>query len=505
MNVRDLPVLRVVAALAVLVGITALVPSAEPPAGPAADLPIERALRVCPALDPALPAMLSALDAAPDPDPDPDPDSDPAAASAAPIAPGDETGTLSVSALGAAPGAAPVATAADLARPLIVPSSGVDLLVAAAGPAAAGLAVSHLQAEARGAARALAGGGCVGAAVQAWYVGGGGAVGQRSTLLLVNTEIAPATVEVAAWTETGPISPDRPTIVTVPARGRSEVALDGLAPGAARVAVSVRAVSGRITSYVFDRRVEGTSPRGADWIAAGDLARSLVVGPIPPAEGGARLLQVAAPGDRDAVVQIRVVTPDGVFAPAGSEVLEVPAGTVTELDATAFADGREVAITLDSDVPVAATARIVRPGSAGVTEEAFVSGTSPGAEAEPLAVAEVRSAPEMVSTLLITAADTDFRGSLRLIPADPALPASSTPVEVAAGTTATLPLTPPAPGSFSVVLEPAAGSGPAEAVRSMVWTLSDGPAITTQRLDRVVTSVAAPRTAQDLGAGLPGH
>jgi hypothetical protein len=336
-------------------------------------------------------------------------------------------------------------------------------------------------------------------------VGGGGAVGQRSTLVLSNPGQSPATVEVAAWSEAGPVSPDRPTVVTVPARGRSEVALDGLAPGAARVAVSVRAVSGRVASAVFDRRVEGTAPRGADWIAAGDLARTLVVGPLPAAEGGSRVLQVTAPGERDAVVQVRVVTPDGAFAPAGGEVIEVAAGTVAEVDASAFAEGAAVAIQLDSDVPIAATARLVRPGARGIVEEAYVSGVRPAVEAGVLAVAEARSAPGTASALLVTAAEADFTGTLRIIPADPAVAPTTAPVEVAAGTTAALPLAAATAGSFSVVLEPAEGSGPVEAVRWMVWTLPDGPAITAQRLDRVVTSAQAPRTAPDLGAGLPGH
>jgi hypothetical protein len=495
MNPREWPGLPVAAALVVLLGITALAPSADVAAGPADELPVEQARLVCPALDASLPGAATALDAAPSAD----------AAAPAPIPPGDTTGSLTMSALTAPPGTPPVASAADLGRPLVVAIAGSDLLVDAAGPAAAGLVASHLEAQPEGAARALAGGGCAAAAVQAWYVGGGGAVGQRSTLFLANAEAAPATVEVAAWSDTGPVSADRPTIVTVPARGRSEVALDGLAPGAARVAVSVRAVTGRVSSAVLDRRVEGTSPRGADWITAGALARALVVGPLPAAEGGARLLQLTAPGDRDAVVQVRVVTPDGAFAPAGAEVLEVPAGTVAEVDVTAFAEGREVAIELDSDVPIAATARLVRPGEGGITEEAFVSGVRPADEPAPLAVAEARLAPDLVSTLLVTAPDNAFRGTLRLIPADPALQPLSSPIEVAAGTTAAVPLIPPAPGSFSVVLEPATGSGPAEAVRWMVWALAKGPAITAQRLDRVVTAVPAPWTAPDLGAGLPGH
>jgi hypothetical protein len=492
MSPREWPALPVVAALVLLLGITALVPSADVAAGPADDLPVEQAQLVCPALDASLPGAVTALDAAP---------SEPAA----PVVPGEQTGSLTASALGAPPGTPPVATATDLGRPLVVALAGSDLLVDAAGPAAAGLVASHLEAQPEGASRALAGGSCAAAAVQAWYVGGGAAVGQRSTLFLANAEAAPATVEVAAWSEAGPVSPDRPTIVTVPARGRSEVALDGLAPGAARVAVSVRAVTGRVSSSVLDRRVEGTAPRGADWIAPGALARTLVVGPLPAGEGGSRLLQITVPGDRDAVVQVRVVTPDGAFAPAGGEVLEVPAGTVAEVDATAFAEGREVAIELASDVPIAATARLVRPGDGGIIEEAFVAGVRPAEEPGSLAVAEARSAPDIVSTLLVAAVQADFRGTLRLIPADPALPASSAPVEVAAGTTAAIPLSPPAPGSFSLVLEPAPGSGPAEAVRSVVWALAKGPAITTQRLDRVVTAVAAPRTAPDLGAGLPGH
>ena len=109
--------------------------------------------------------------------------------------------------------------------------------------------------------------------------------------------------------------------------------LDALAPGVTRFAVHVHARSGRIAAAVRDQQVDGLTPRGADWLppaaAAGPAARCCRASRPAPGSGCCRWWR---PGDSDAIVKVRLVTDSGSFAPTGLDVLEVPAGSVAQVD-----------------------------------------------------------------------------------------------------------------------------------------------------------------------------
>ncbi len=117
----------------------------------------------------------------------------------------------------------------------------------------------------------------------------------------------------------------------------------------------VESRAGRVAVAWRQQEVDGITPLGNDWVpATADPATSLLVPGIPDG-GGPRLLRVLAPGRTDAIVKLRLVTPDGPVTPTGLEVLEVRGGTVAEIDLAAGLAGKPGAIQLESDEPVTAS------------------------------------------------------------------------------------------------------------------------------------------------------
>ena len=176
------------------------------------------------------------------------------------------------------------------------------------------------------------------------------------------------------------------------APGRQEVRLlDALSPGTARFAVHVHARQGRIAAAVRDQQVEGLTPLGADWVpAARPPARSVRV-PGVPGGGGERHLQVVAPGTADGIVRVRLVSESGAFTPAGLDVIEVRAGSVTDVDIAQYAGGEPVTVELESDVPVTAGVLARVTGETGdLAEIAYAAAADPLTPQSPGVVPDVR-------------------------------------------------------------------------------------------------------------------
>ena len=315
---------------------------------------------------------------------------------------------------------------------LAVPDQG-PLVARATGASAPGLAVGMLTRSTVDAMRGLAGTGCAVPGTDFWFVGSGAVVGQRGRVYLTNPEPAPAVVDISLYGPDGPI--DAPAGRGVPvAAGTQEVRLlDALAPGTTRFAVHVHVRSGRVAAAVRDQQIDGLTPRGADWLP---VAAPPALGQVLPgvvAGAGERWLQVVAPGDSDAIVKLRLITESGSFAPAGLDVLEVPAGSVAEVDLAQYTAAAAVAVSLDSDVPVTAG---VLTRVTGLTDVAYTAAGRPMTPATPGAVAEARQGEGVTSSLLLAAPGPD--ATVRLAPVPPA---TGTPTEV------------PVPGGSQVVVD----------------------------------------------------
>jgi hypothetical protein len=120
------------------------------------------------------------------------------------------------------------------------------------------------------------------------------------------------------------------------------------------LAVHVSSSDGRVAAFVRQRTWQTDVPLGVDWLPSGtDPATDLVVPGIP--EGvGARTLAVANPGERTATVTIGVLSNSGPIELAGSEQLEVPAGTTRTIDLAAGLAEQAGALKLTSTQPVTA-------------------------------------------------------------------------------------------------------------------------------------------------------
>lgn len=377
------------------------------------------------------------------------------------------------------------------------------VLARGTGRAAPGLAASQLTRSTDATMRGLAGVDCAPSGAETWFVGSGAVVGQRGRVYLTNTEAAPAVVDVTLFGPDGPIDASDARGVTV-APGAQEVRLlDALAPGVPRFAVQVRARQGRVSAAVRDLQVDGLTPRGADWVAPTSApSRRLVVAGVPGGPGE-RLLQVAAPGESDAIVKLRLVTPSGSFAPAGLDVVEVRAGTVDEVDLAPFTEGEAVSVALEADAPVTAGVLARLTGAEGSLEEiAYAAAVDPLTPDRPGVVADVRAGEGVASRLLLTAPAGAARVRLSALP-----PATGTArvVEVGAESVLVDDLAGVATAeAYALLVRPLAGSGPVLAVRQLEMADERGTLVTSSPVPPGRFVVRVPRVVPDLTAGLPG-
>ncbi len=394
-----------------------------------------------------------------------------------------------------------------------VPSSGTwpatsdvgPVVARADGAAAPGLAVAMLTRSTVDAARGLLGTTCAAAGSDFWFVGSGSVVGQRGRVYLSNPESAPAVVDLELFGPDGPIDAPAGRGIAVAAGAQEVVLLDALAPGTTVFAVHVHARAGRIAAAVRDQQIDGLTPRGADWLppAAPPARRQVVAGVVGGA--GQRLLQVVAPGESDAIVKLQLLTDAGSFAPAGLDVLEVPAGSVAVVDLAPYAATEPVAVELDADVPVTAGLMARTEGATpdALTDVAYTAAGRPLTTAMPGAVPGVRTGTGVGSTLLL--ATSAAAATVRVSPLPPA---TGTPQEVAVPERsqvlldlASLVAAGAAP-DFSVSVVPLPGSGPVYAVRAGTEAEGKGPLLTTGPVDPGRYTVRVPRVVADLSTGL---
>lgn len=370
------------------------------------------------------------------------------------------------------------------------------LVVRGTGGLAPGLAASQSTVDTAGEQRGLSWAACTAPTTDAWSVGSGAAVGRRGSVHLTNADSAPAVVDLTLWGPDGPVSAPSGRGVLVAPGTQEVVALDALAPGAARLAVRVRTREGRVAVAVRDSEVRGLDPRGVDWVpTAAAPSRRLVVPGVPGGDGS-RELQVLAPGDTDALVSLRLSTADGSFAPLAVDRFTVPAGTVATLDLTRALDESPAAVLLEADVPVTASVLTRRgvPGGAAA-ELAWTAATAPVGDLAVLPPSP--AAPGRTDEVLVTAPDGAATVVLTPVAADGTRGTPRT-VDVAAGTTVAA--APPGDGE-ALLLAPRPGGGPVHAAVTRTQTDPAGPLVSVLPLGPATTRVTVPAVIPDLTAG----
>jgi hypothetical protein len=167
-----------------------------------------------------------------------------------------------------------------------------------------------------------------------WFVGGTANVTSQSKLILINSGLSDALIDLTAYSESG-ASQSLP--VTVKASSEKVVRIDSLSPGSERIVLKVETRSGRVTSYLLDERVRGLSNIGADFVPAlSEASRELVIAGLAVKLGSnssiKHTLRLMSVGEVDASASIEIISPDGVYVPVGFGEISLNAREVTDID-----------------------------------------------------------------------------------------------------------------------------------------------------------------------------
>jgi len=368
------------------------------------------------------------------------------------------------------------------------------------GSLAPGLVADQWGRDPGGAGRGLASTACAPAASEFWFVGGGAIAGRQTRIVLVNPDQTAAIVDVIIRGPEGVIEAPAGRGLVVKGEDRLVVRLDVLAPGVTATAVQVIARAGRVGASVDDEQRSGLANVGTDWVpqAAPPATRVYVPGIING--DGARVLSVAAPGEDDAIVRVRIITEDGTYAPAERAQVEVPADSVIAIDMSPVLDQQPATLELTSDVPIVAGMRQFFGN-----ETSFTAGAQSHTSAAAVSGLPVRSATEL--RVGIAAPEGEAQIEISLLPykrgRDAATPTGVRRLTIPAGTMRWVRVSPPTGVDwYTAVVTPRAGSGPVVVAHRLREKSRFGDLITGYPWPPLRTEVAIPTVVQDPSVGM---
>lgn len=200
-----------------------------------------------------------------------------------------------------------------------------------------------------------------------WFVGGSSSVTSRGKLLLLNSGLSDATVAVTTFSENGPL----PTSTyTVKASSQKSVTLDSLDPGAARLALKVEILSGRVTPYLLDERVKGLKNLGGDFVNPISTPQNKIVIAGIPTKFGAKskvthTLRLMTTAKVDASVSVEIVSTSGEYVPVELSDISLNSQEVRDISLTGIDFGKSsFALRLTGTAPIIAAVKSeVKKGS----------------------------------------------------------------------------------------------------------------------------------------------
>ena len=200
---------------------------------------------------------------------------------------------------------------------------------------------------------------CSGPASSQWFVGASADITTKGRLIIVNSGLSDAVVDINIFTENGK-QPLR--TLNVPSKNYLVIPVDSLAPGDKTLTVNVVPRSGRINSFMIDEQGKGLRALGGDLVnPASSPSRTVVIPAIPnqgkkPGQGAApaHVLRVLTPGDIDATVTVELLSADGVFIPVGLNSRSISAGLVTEFTFSPKITSSAFAVKVTASEPVVA-------------------------------------------------------------------------------------------------------------------------------------------------------
>lgn len=194
-----------------------------------------------------------------------------------------------------------------------------------------------------------------------WFVGGAADVTSKGRLILVNSGLSAAIVDIEVWNEIGP----QPTkAITIKANSYLEVGVDSLAPGSQSLVIKTTTRAGRVTSYMIDERGRGLRALGGDIVNfAPKVSKEVFIPAIPHTvrKVGTKsvelphALRILVPGEIDARITVSVYSTDGSFIPAGLEGKVIKSGSVATLDLNPNLPASKFGVKISSDEPIVAS------------------------------------------------------------------------------------------------------------------------------------------------------
>jgi hypothetical protein len=227
---------------------------------------------------------------------------------------------------------------------------------------------------------------CTGPASSQWFVGGAADVTTRGRLIIVNSGLSDAVVDVESFTENGK-QPLR--TLNVVSKNYIVVSLDSLAPGDKTLVVHVAPRSGRINAFMIDEQGKGLKALGGDLVNPTTTSSKNLVIPAIPNQNSKKnpalphTLRILTPGDVDATVTVEVLSADGVFVPVGLNARSISAGIVTELKLDPKLTSKALAVRISATEPVVAAVK----STMVVTERKDFVWSTAAPELAPLTIA----------------------------------------------------------------------------------------------------------------------
>ena len=202
---------------------------------------------------------------------------------------------------------------------------------------------------------------CTGPQASQWFVGGGADITTKGKLIVINSGLSDAVVDIQAFTENGkqPLKP-----INVYSKSYLVIPIDSLAPGDKTLTVHVTPRSGRINAFMIDEQGKGLRALGGDFInSAPSPSKNVIIAAIPnqkPKKGSKNqsiphVLRLLTPGDVDANITAEVISSDGVFIPVGLNSRAISAGIVSEINFSPNISSSAFALRITSSEPIVAS------------------------------------------------------------------------------------------------------------------------------------------------------
>ena len=201
---------------------------------------------------------------------------------------------------------------------------------------------------------------CSGPAASQWFVGASSDVRSRGRLIIINSGLSDAIVDVQAFSENGkqPVKS-----LELKSKSFSVLSLDSLATGDQKLAVHVVPRSGRVNSFMIDELGAGLQTLGGDFVNPMASESKLLIIPAIPNQlsrkgvkaAGAHTLRILSVSETDAYFTLEVLSADGSFVPVGFNSRKIASGIVTEFALSPKISASAFAVRITSDEPMVAS------------------------------------------------------------------------------------------------------------------------------------------------------